>query len=272
MTLSATFVPAARTAPTDNVNVDYHPGACAGLRPSETNSKQRQQQQQQHLGTQHINASPSPFSHASSYTDSNFPQQQHQMQKSHLSSTALDHRSLNSPSPSSSNSSSTTPSSSSGASATGTRPRMTRNNSHLHRTGPGALVIPIPPTLANSPHLQSPNSIFRRPHAGPRASPDVEEERWLRDTVPIGSAAPPSPLTTGPPATGSGLGYTRTTAAAAANSASADASQGRGRSASTSTRTISSPSTSPAFSLLPSSLPRHGVYAHSPVLSPRERG
>ncbi|KAL5511822.1 hypothetical protein ACEPAH_5040 [Sanghuangporus vaninii] len=289
MTLSATYAPAAaRTASTDVNNVDYHhPGACAGLgpnagagtascsvmRPSGTNSnsKQRQQQQQQQLGVhvQHINASssssPSQFSHAS--FDSNLPQRQ--MQQSHLSSAALTHHSHHSPSLSSTQNNNTSSTSNSGASSTATRPRMTRNNSHLSRTGPGALVIPIPPTLANSPHLQSPNSIFRRPYAGPRASPDVEEERWLRDTVPMGSAAPPLSLSAGPPATGSGMGYTCTTAATGAGMLG---EQGRGRSASTSSRNTTSPSTSPAFSLLPSSLPRQGVYAHGQTLSPRERG
>ncbi|KAL5533298.1 hypothetical protein ACEPAF_5074 [Sanghuangporus sanghuang] len=277
-------------------NVDYHhPGACAcaGLgpnagagtasgsviRPSRTNSNSKQRQLGVHV--QHFNAtssssSPPQFSHASSYIDSNLPHQQ--MQQSHLSSAAVlsHHSQYHSPSPSLTQNNNSTPSSSSGASATATRPRMTRNNSHLSRTGPGALVIPIPPTLANSPHLQSPNSIFRRPHAGPRASPDVEEERWLRDTVPMGSAAPPSPPpSAGPPATGSGMGYTCSTAAAAAASAAGGGTlgeQGRGRSASTSSRNTTSPSISPAFSLLPSSLPRHGVYAHGQALSPRERG
>lgn len=66
-------------------------------------------------------------------------------------------------------------------------PGMMRNRSLLQPLG--ALDIPVPPSLQNSPLLQSPESVFRRPYPNTR-SPGEEEERWLRDTVPmsIGSA------------------------------------------------------------------------------------
>ncbi|EJD06008.1 uncharacterized protein FOMMEDRAFT_18222 [Fomitiporia mediterranea MF3/22] len=136
-------------------------------------------------------------------------------------------------------------------SETAMRSRMTRTNSRLRRTGPGALVIPVPPTLVNSPHLQSPNSIFRRPHSGPRASPGIEEERWLRDTVPLGSPSgrvPPPPSTSIPIVS--------------------EQRRSRGSSVSVSPTSAVVPGaapTSPAFSLLPSSLPHTAtVFAHAP--------
>ena len=46
------------------------------------------------------------------------------------------------------------------------------------------LHIPIPPSLLQSPHLSSPQSIFRRAVSAPRL-PSEEDEEWLRDTVPL---------------------------------------------------------------------------------------
>ncbi|OJA10409.1 hypothetical protein AZE42_03552 [Rhizopogon vesiculosus] len=44
--------------------------------------------------------------------------------------------------------------------------------------------IPIPPSLANSPHLLSPYSIFRRKSAVLK-TPSKEHDEWLRDMVPL---------------------------------------------------------------------------------------
>lgn len=61
----------------------------------------------------------------------------------------------------------------------------TRNKSLL-----GRVIIPgpIPPSLLDSPFLQSPESVFRRPYPSSR-TPDeeFEEDRWLGDTVPMHS-------------------------------------------------------------------------------------
>lgn len=46
--------------------------------------------------------------------------------------------------------------------------------------------IPIPPSLVESPHLYSPQSIFRRASSTP-ALPSQEDEEWLRDTIPLGT-------------------------------------------------------------------------------------
>ncbi|PAV23218.1 hypothetical protein PNOK_0028600 [Pyrrhoderma noxium] len=80
--------------------------------------------------------------------------------------------------------------------------------------GPGHLHIvnipppPVPPALANSPHLQSPNSMFRRPQArGPRASPAAEEEAWLRDTVPMPNSLSPPLSSSVISSSGSGYGF-----------------------------------------------------------------
>jgi hypothetical protein len=43
---------------------------------------------------------------------------------------------------------------------------------------------PIPPSLANSPHLLSPYSIFRRKSAVLK-TPSKEHDEWLRDMVPL---------------------------------------------------------------------------------------
>ncbi|KAF8837359.1 hypothetical protein BDN67DRAFT_206231 [Paxillus ammoniavirescens] len=44
--------------------------------------------------------------------------------------------------------------------------------------------VPIPPTLVNSPHLSSPNSIFCRKSSVPKCSSRLDDE-WLGDMVPI---------------------------------------------------------------------------------------
>jgi hypothetical protein len=44
--------------------------------------------------------------------------------------------------------------------------------------------VPIPPSLIQSPHLNSPQSIFRRASSTP-CPPSQEDEDWLRDTVPL---------------------------------------------------------------------------------------
>ncbi|KAF7970749.1 hypothetical protein HWV62_1526 [Athelia sp. TMB] len=44
--------------------------------------------------------------------------------------------------------------------------------------------IPVPPSLAHSPHLTSPHSIFRRVISNP-ILPTQEDEEWLRDTIPL---------------------------------------------------------------------------------------
>jgi len=77
-------------------------------------------------------------------------------------------------------------------------PRMMRNKSLLQPLGP--LDIPVPPSLQNSPLLQSPESIFRRPYPNTR-TPGEEEERWLRDTVPMSTGSANSQV----PGSASGL-------------------------------------------------------------------
>lgn len=44
--------------------------------------------------------------------------------------------------------------------------------------------IPIPPSLLESPYLNSPESIFQRAVTSPR-HPSKEDEQWLQDTVPL---------------------------------------------------------------------------------------
>ncbi|KAH7916021.1 hypothetical protein BJ138DRAFT_1122164 [Hygrophoropsis aurantiaca] len=44
--------------------------------------------------------------------------------------------------------------------------------------------IPIPPSLANSPYLLSPDSIFRKKIRHPK-SPMQKDDEWLRDLVPL---------------------------------------------------------------------------------------
>ncbi|KZP20827.1 hypothetical protein FIBSPDRAFT_861269 [Athelia psychrophila] len=47
-----------------------------------------------------------------------------------------------------------------------------------------AACIPVPPSLAHSPHLTSPHSVFRRAISNP-ILPTQEDEEWLRDTIPL---------------------------------------------------------------------------------------
>ncbi|KAH7889772.1 hypothetical protein F5I97DRAFT_1801912, partial [Phlebopus sp. FC_14] len=42
---------------------------------------------------------------------------------------------------------------------------------------------PIPPSLANSPHLSSPHSIFRKKSVF--KAPSCQDNEWLRDMVPL---------------------------------------------------------------------------------------
>jgi len=56
--------------------------------------------------------------------------------------------------------------------------------SHSLRLPPKPVNIPIPPSLAESPYLTSPHSIFRRALSNPPA-PSQEDEDWLQDTVPL---------------------------------------------------------------------------------------
>ncbi|KIK79392.1 hypothetical protein PAXRUDRAFT_281613 [Paxillus rubicundulus Ve08.2h10] len=44
--------------------------------------------------------------------------------------------------------------------------------------------VPIPPTLANSPHLSSPNSIFWQKSSAPKCPSQLDDE-WLGDMVPL---------------------------------------------------------------------------------------
>ncbi|KAG0705177.1 hypothetical protein DFH29DRAFT_303458 [Suillus ampliporus] len=43
---------------------------------------------------------------------------------------------------------------------------------------------PVPPSLANSPHLSSPHSVFRRKSILLK-TPSQEDDEWLRDMVPM---------------------------------------------------------------------------------------
>ncbi|KAK0459534.1 uncharacterized protein EV420DRAFT_1641743 [Desarmillaria tabescens] len=57
--------------------------------------------------------------------------------------------------------------------------RQSRTSSNRHQN---TMHMPVPPSLLQSPLLNSPNSIFQRvisPH-----TPTAEDEQWLQDTVP----------------------------------------------------------------------------------------
>jgi len=56
--------------------------------------------------------------------------------------------------------------------------------SHSLRLPSKPVDIPVPPSLAQSPYLTSPHSIFRRALSNPPV-PSQEDEDWLRDTVPL---------------------------------------------------------------------------------------
>ncbi len=57
--------------------------------------------------------------------------------------------------------------------------RQSRTPSNRHQK---SMHMPIPPSLLQSPLLNSPNSIFQRA-ISPR-TPTAEDEQWLQDTVP----------------------------------------------------------------------------------------
>ncbi|KAI0041560.1 hypothetical protein FA95DRAFT_1565296 [Auriscalpium vulgare] len=71
-----------------------------------------------------------------------------------------------------------------------TRPPLVRNHSAKsllrNRTIPD---VPVPPSLADSPLLNSPRSVFRRTHSTLRL-PTKRDEEWLGDTVPVHTAPP----------------------------------------------------------------------------------
>lgn len=74
------------------------------------------------------------------------------------------------------------------------RPPMIRSSSTKSILHPEKPEIPVPPSLAKSPLLLSPRSVFRRAYTTPR--PNERDEQWLRDTVPLHtsmnvSAGPP---------------------------------------------------------------------------------
>ncbi|EIM90433.1 uncharacterized protein STEHIDRAFT_145511 [Stereum hirsutum FP-91666 SS1] len=75
------------------------------------------------------------------------------------------------------------------------RPPMIRSSSTKSILNPVKPEIPVPPSLAKSPLLLSPRSMFRRAYTTPR--PNERDEQWLRDTVPL-------PTSTNTPSSSSG--------------------------------------------------------------------
>ncbi|KAL4067556.1 hypothetical protein J3A83DRAFT_4252697 [Scleroderma citrinum] len=73
------------------------------------------------------------------------------------------------------------------------RPRSRRSLSHslesLHSSRHGTGTAPIPPTLVNSLHLSSENSVFRK-KSSVRRWPSRTEDEWLGDMVPLDSNNP----------------------------------------------------------------------------------
>ncbi|KAJ3723475.1 hypothetical protein DFJ43DRAFT_652202 [Lentinula guzmanii] len=63
-------------------------------------------------------------------------------------------------------------------------PPIPKRRSSLRLCKAKTVDIPIPPSLLQSPHLHSPMSPFRRA-ASTYCVPNHEDERWLRDTVPL---------------------------------------------------------------------------------------
>ncbi|KAF9066882.1 hypothetical protein BDP27DRAFT_981545 [Rhodocollybia butyracea] len=59
-----------------------------------------------------------------------------------------------------------------------------RRTTSLRLCSPKAVNIPIPPSLRQSPYLNSPSSPFQRMSLHP-VSPNQEDEQWLQDTVPM---------------------------------------------------------------------------------------
>ncbi|KAA1471254.1 hypothetical protein DENSPDRAFT_775874 [Dentipellis sp. KUC8613] len=68
------------------------------------------------------------------------------------------------------------------------RPQLLRANTSKSLLHPRKLDIPVPPSLAHSPLLLNPHSIFRRSYSTTRV-PSKRDEEWLRDTIPAPSAA-----------------------------------------------------------------------------------
>ncbi|KAJ3883807.1 hypothetical protein F5051DRAFT_390948 [Lentinula edodes] len=50
--------------------------------------------------------------------------------------------------------------------------------------------VPIPPSLLQSPYLNSPMSPFQKANSAP-CTPSREDEQWLRDTVPLSNHSAP---------------------------------------------------------------------------------
>ncbi|KAJ7684976.1 hypothetical protein DFH06DRAFT_23943 [Mycena polygramma] len=82
------------------------------------------------------------------------------------------------------------------------QPSVSRKKSLRIPTEPPPLkALPIPPSLLQSPHLNSPQSIFRRA-MGPSARVPRVDDEWLQDTVPQhGAVKPPPPQETKDPNT-----------------------------------------------------------------------
>lgn len=77
-----------------------------------------------------------------------------------------------------------------------TTTQQSQNVHHLNRRkslrlSSQPLDIPIPPSLLQSPYLNSPQSIFQRAVSSPQ-KPSEEDEQWLQDTVPVMSEVPES--------------------------------------------------------------------------------
>ncbi|KAI0062195.1 hypothetical protein BV25DRAFT_1825621 [Artomyces pyxidatus] len=70
------------------------------------------------------------------------------------------------------------------------RPSLVRANSAKSLLHPRKPDIPVPPSLAHSPLLNSPHSMFRRAYTVVRV-PSKRDEDWLRDTVPASLASAP---------------------------------------------------------------------------------
>ncbi|KAJ3760910.1 hypothetical protein EV361DRAFT_370675 [Lentinula raphanica] len=59
-----------------------------------------------------------------------------------------------------------------------------RRSSSLRLCKTKAAVVPIPPSLLQSPHLSSPMSPFQKA-SSTSTVPSPEDEQWLRDTIPL---------------------------------------------------------------------------------------
>ncbi|KAF8638520.1 hypothetical protein AX16_010502 [Volvariella volvacea WC 439] len=72
----------------------------------------------------------------------------------------------------------------SSSTASNGKSRLSRKRSLCLPNPNQSLHVPIPPSLLQSPYLNSPQSIFQRTVSAPRL-PSEEDEEWLQDTVPI---------------------------------------------------------------------------------------